>query len=61
MYIIEKMLNMNFSFFDFEKLWILTLISKFYIKPKTLVYHQCDQFSITFIFLYVKSYCKVNK
>jgi hypothetical protein len=32
MYIIEKMLRINFSFFDFDKIWILILSSKFYIK-----------------------------
>jgi hypothetical protein len=24
------------------------------------MYHQCDQFFIMFIFIYVKSYCKAN-
>jgi hypothetical protein len=60
MCIIEKMLSMNFYFFDFDKFWILTLISIFYINLKPL-YHLCDQFCIMFIFIYVKSYCKVNK
>jgi hypothetical protein len=32
MYIIEKMLNMEFLFFDFDKS-CLTLNSNFYIKP----------------------------
>ncbi len=39
---------------EFYKLPILTLN----LKP---LYHQCDQFSIRFIFIYVKSYCKANK
>jgi len=30
------------------------------LNPNPL-YHQCDQFCIMFIFIYVKSYYKVNK
>jgi len=52
MYIIEEMLTMNFNFFILTNHEILTLNSKFYLKP---FYHQCDQFHFRFIYIYVKS------
>jgi hypothetical protein len=60
MYIIEEMLNIIEFFYLNKVFWLLTLNNKFYVNPKTL-YHRCDQFCITFIFIYVKSYSNINK
>jgi len=55
MYIIEKMLSMNFNFLILTNYEFLTLTINFTLNLKPL-YHQCDQFHFKFIFIYVKSY-----